>query len=180
MNFDEKIDELLKDRAESDRMRLKAVADFERASLEIEKFGAEVTAFDTVIAVYKEKSSSFTLTKVQADDAPPPFIEIDKSSAGNGSTKVDLRPNGVGFATNGKSSDNKKSFRQVGKDIFNDLPQIYTKNDVATLILTQFSEIETLNENTLRGIVTEYVEDGLAKIHEQSTGRTLQKYIKVS
>lgn len=182
MNVDAKINELLKDKADIERVCADAEAELQRLTANIAKYNEDIKAFDTIIAFYNEKASSSALSNGQSETVSPTFIDLEKSELKDSNVKDSLL-NGNGGAKKAIKKrtakgvrKGKPGFSKVGKDAFKDLPDIYTKRDVAILIMRKFPERKYINENTLRGIMIDYVNEGLAKVYEASSGRTLQKY----
>lgn len=72
-----------------------------------------------------------------------------------------------------------QSLRGTGRDHFAELPQEFDKNDVAELILKYHTELDAVNENSLRNVVKQFVDLGWARIKVHSTGKTPQIYEKI-
>ncbi len=69
--------------------------------------------------------------------------------------------------------------KQIVRDNFNRLPQVFTKHNVASLIRSFRPEITEVNDNTLSAIMRQLVSLQMSRISVRGTGKSPQVYEKV-
>jgi predicted nucleic acid-binding Zn-ribbon protein len=183
-NRQEIVADLVEEKLAIQRICSEAKVELDRLTFAVDKFTEEIKALDTVIKLYNDKTSSNTSNDAQKNLLPT-FIDLEKSQ-NEQQDFVHTSVNGNGNAEKKSEAkistgvnNSKRSYRQVGKEVFKELPEIYTKSDVESLILFELPNVSSINENTLRGIMNDYVNDGWAVVFEASNGRTQQKYKKL-
>jgi len=79
-----------------------------------------------------------------------------------------------------RAKQDRPSYKGTGREHFDELPHEFTKNDVADLLLKYHTELNgTVNENSLRNVVKQFIDLGWARIKVHSVGKAPQIYEKI-
>jgi hypothetical protein len=159
----------------------------------VSEYQDRIKAIDTVIIEFSGHNDSDEillfgdLSKKPQDEIllQKPLIEkqeslVDEKLDYTIANKVNADGNGAEIAndkliTKGRSSN----FRNLVRKEFQNLPSLFTKHDVVTLMENAYPELKgNINTNTMSGVMRSLVKHGSAKVRHKATGTSSQVYEK--
>lgn len=116
-----------------------------------------------------------------ADSATESIPEPNNGNSEKGESDLhfELKPKENGHKPIRKQKA-RRGLKQTARDFFNELPNEYTKIDLMKILTREHPELKgKVNENTMTGIMKQFIRSGDARIKNRSKGKVLQVYEKV-
>ncbi len=177
-NSQQILDGLLERRSSLENERPRIEAEFERINQKKTDLEQRLSAIDIVI---KEFGGSIASISFAQGNGQPSVIS-EQSNKNSSDVKTDAEfthtPN-EGVKTTILKRE-RRGMKTTAREFFGELPNEYTKNHVAKILIREHTELKgKVNENTLRGVVMQFIESGAARIKTPASGTSPQIYEKV-
>ncbi len=144
----------------------------------------QLASLDVVIDIYSqdngfagEKLANVESDAVDDSDNKTSLITNDQDfgSISANTDQVDFQLDGQ-VSSNGK----KMTMQQTVRENFDNLPTVFTKDDIKNLIVENRGTDKRINENALRSIIRSLKDDNLIEVKVPATGRSKQIYTKAN